>query len=58
MNHYRKALLLGGVLIAIAVLAVFDIIPEEIAQYAPLAVVPFVISGQRSCHVIHRERRA
>lgn len=58
MNHHHKALLLGGVLIAIAVLAVFDIIPEEIAQYAPLAVVPFVISGQRSCQVIRRERRA
>ncbi len=58
MNQYHKALLLGGVLIAIAVLAVFDIIPERIAQYAPLAVVPFVLSGQKSCRPIRRERRA
>jgi len=58
MNQYHKALLLGGVLIAIAVLAVFDIIPEQVAQYAPLAVVPFVVSGRQSCRLIRRERRA
>lgn len=44
MTRTQQALLMGGVLIAIALLAVFDVIPQEIAQYAPLAVVPFVLS--------------
>ena len=57
MIRTQQALLMGGVLIAIALLAVFDIIPEAVAQYAPLAVVPFVLShcragcslGQQGC---------
>jgi hypothetical protein len=57
MNQYHKALLLGAMLIAISVLAVFDIIPEQVAQYAPLAVVPFIVSGQQSCRLFRRERR-
>lgn len=43
MTRTQEALCLGAVLIAIAVLAVFGIIPAEIAQYAPLAVVPWVV---------------
>ncbi len=53
-----KALLLGSILIAIALLAVFDIIPEQIAQYAPIAVVPFLISGQNSCRLGRKGQRA
>jgi hypothetical protein len=50
MNRTHEALLIGFVLIAIALLAVFDIIPEAVAQYAPLAAVPFIVSRQRpSC---------
>ena len=48
MTRTQQALLMGGVLIAIALLAVFDVIPQEIAQYAPLAVVPFVLSLRSS----------
>ena len=48
MTRTQQALLMGGVLIAIALLAVFDVIPEAIAQYAPLAVVPFVLSHRRN----------
>lgn len=48
MTRIQEALLLAVVLNAIAVLAVFDIIPQQVAQFAPLAVVPFVISRRRS----------
>ncbi len=52
MYRIHQALLLGSVLLGIALLAVFDIIPAAIAQYAPLAVVPFIVSRQPSCRVL------
>lgn len=58
MNRFQEALLLAAVLFAIAVLAVFDIIPEAIAQYAPLAVVPFLVSRQRSCRIAGKRAAA
>lgn len=48
MTRTHEALLIGFGLIAIALLAVFDIIPEAVAQYAPLAAVPFIVR-QRPC---------
>jgi hypothetical protein len=48
MTPIQKSLLLASALIVIALLAVFDIIPQEVAQYAPLAVVPFVLSQGRN----------
>jgi hypothetical protein len=51
MTRIQEALLLGFVLLAIALLAVFDIIPQAIAQYAPLAVLPFIVSRQPSCRM-------
>lgn len=47
MTSTQEALCLAVVLIAVAVLAVFDVIPAQVAQYAPLAVVPFVVSRRR-----------
>jgi hypothetical protein len=58
MNPILQALLLGGVLIVIALFAVFDIIPEQVAQYAPLAVVPFLASSQQSCCLFRKGQRA
>ena len=49
MTRTQQALLMGGVLIAIALLAVFDVIPEAVAQYAPLAVVPLVLRRSNAC---------
>jgi hypothetical protein len=49
MTRIQEALCLAIVLLAIAVLAVFDIIPEQIAQYAPLAVVPWIIRRNPAC---------
>lgn len=43
MTRIQEALCLAVVLIAIAVLAIFDVIPEQVAQYAPLAMVPWII---------------
>jgi hypothetical protein len=48
MNRTQEALLIGCALIAIATLAVFDIIPAAVAQYAPLAALPFILRHRRS----------
>ena len=48
MSSTLHAFLLCSAFIAIAVLAVFDVIPAEVAQFAPLAVVPFVIARRDS----------
>lgn len=48
MNRTQEALLIGCALIAIATLAVFDIIPAAFAQYAPLAALPFILRHRRS----------
>ena len=49
MTRIQEALVLGFVLLAIAVLAVFDVIPETVAQYAPLAMVPWIIRRSSGC---------
>ena len=40
MSRIQEALCLAIILLGIAVLAVFEIIPEQVAQFAPLAMVP------------------
>ena len=45
MSHTKRALALGLAMIAISVLAIFGIVPEEFAQFAPallLALFPGV----------------
>lgn len=54
MTRTQEALLLGIALLAIALLAVLGIVPEAVAQYAPLAVVPFIVSRQRSCRMLRK----
>ncbi len=53
MTQIQKALLLAGVMIALGVLAVFDYVPEEFAQFGPvalLAIFPSVWMGKgRRC---------
>ncbi|MBE5073967.1 hypothetical protein IM511_06585 [Erythrobacteraceae bacterium E2-1 Yellow Sea] len=39
MTQIQKALLLASTMLGIAVLAIFGIIPEEIAQFAPIALL-------------------
>ena len=51
MKQYRAPLLLAFAMIAIALLAVFEIVPEEVAQFSPfllLALFPTVWL-RRSC---------
>jgi hypothetical protein len=48
MSSTLYALLIGAAAIAVALLAVFDIIPATVAQMVPLAVVPFVILRRRN----------
>lgn len=48
MSSNSQALLIGSAAIAIALLAIFDIIPETAAQMLPLAMVPFIIRCRRN----------
>lgn len=48
MSPTQEALLIAMAAIAVALLAVFDIIPAQVAQMVPLAVVPFVILRRRA----------
>lgn len=56
MTQTQKALLLAAAMIGIALLAVFDIVPEEVAQFAPfllLALFPSVwLRRGRSCSAV------
>jgi hypothetical protein len=49
MTRISEALCLAAVLTGIAALAVFDVIPAEIAQYVPLAVAVWVVRRSPSC---------
>ncbi|WP_285712337.1 hypothetical protein [Erythrobacter oryzae] len=49
MTRIQEALCLAFVLLALAALAVFDIIPEQVAQFAPLAMVPWIIRRDPAC---------
>ncbi|WP_341713016.1 hypothetical protein [Erythrobacter sp.] len=39
MTHTQKAVAMAGLMIGIGVLAVFEIIPEQVAQFGPLALL-------------------
>lgn len=58
MTRIQQALLLASLLFAVALLAVFGIVPEAVAQYAPLAVVPFIVSNGQDCRGRLSERRS
>lgn len=49
MNRTFQAVSLACALFAVALLAVLGIVPEAVAQYAPLAVVPFLVARQPLC---------
>ena len=58
MSHYRAPLLLAFAMIGIAFLAVLEIVPEEVAQFAPfllLALFPHAwLRSERSCNLLKR----
>lgn len=48
MTPTQEALLIGTGAVAVALLAVFDVIPATIAQIVPLAMLPF-IARRKAC---------
>lgn len=52
MTTLQKSLLLASAMIGIALLAVFEVVPEGAAQFSPLALMvflPWAIGGSRRC---------
>lgn len=51
MTQNSRALVLASVMIGIALLAVFEVVPAEVAQYAPIGLMVFVpwVLRDRSC---------
>ena len=45
MDQIQRALLLAAAMIGIALLAVADVIPESVAQWAPLALIAIAPSA-------------
>ncbi len=39
LTQIQKALLVAGAMLGIAILAVFEIVPEWVGQYAPIALI-------------------
>ncbi|WP_156787288.1 hypothetical protein [Erythrobacter sp. SD-21] len=58
MTQTQKALLLAAAMIGIALLAVYEIVPEEVAQYSPfllLALFPGAwLRDRKSCNLLKR----
>ncbi len=49
MTRIQEALCLALVLFALAALTVFEVIPAEIAQYAPLVMAVWIIRRDPGC---------
>lgn len=52
MTQYRRALALAAAMLVIAGLAVVGVVPEKVAQFAPIALLalfPSVWLGQGRC---------
>lgn len=49
MSSTFYALLIASSAIAVALLAVFDIIPATVAQMVTLALAPFVVARRGAC---------
>lgn len=53
MTRNSRALVLASAMIGIAVLAVFEVVPAEVAQYSPLGLMVFVpwARGDHGCRI-------
>ena len=60
MKQIQKSLLLAAAMIAVAFLAVFEVVPEEVAQIAPfllLALFPTAwLGAERPCNPVKANR--
>lgn len=58
MDRIHQAMLLACAILVVALLAVLGFVPEAVARYAPLAVVPFIVAGKDSCRIAGRREAA
>ena len=58
MKQIQQALLLAAAMIGIALLSVVDIVPEEIAQFAPFALLALfpLVGNRRNCNPFKRSK--
>lgn len=61
MKQIQQALLLAAAMIGIALLSVVDIVPEEIAQFAPFALLAlfpgaWLVGNRRNCNLFKRSK--
>ena len=60
MKQIQKSLLLAAVMITVALLAVFEVVPEEVAQFAPfllLALFPTAwLRAEHPCNPVRANR--
>ena len=57
MTQNSRAFVLASAMIGIALLAVFEVVPAEVAQFAPIGLMVFVawVVAERTCRTA-RER--
>ena len=57
MTQNSRAFVLASAMIGIALLAVFEVVPAEVAQFAPIGLMVFVpwVLAERTCRTA-RER--
>lgn len=60
MKQIYKTLLLAAAMIGVGLLAIFDIVPEKVAQFAPLALLAMFpgawLGRDRCCNVLGRSK--
>ena len=58
MKQIHQTLLLAAAMIIVGLLAIFDIVPEKIAQFAPLALLALFsgawLGRHRCCNILSR----
>ena len=58
LKQIHKTLLLAAAMIGVGLLAIFDIVPEKIAQFAPLALLALFpgawLGRDRCCNILRR----
>ena len=58
MKQIHQSLLLAAAMIVVGLLAIFDIVPEKVAQFAPLALLALFpgacLGRDRCCNILRR----
>tara|TARA_B100000378_G_scaffold218558_1_gene181874 strand:- start:602 stop:787 length:186 start_codon:yes stop_codon:yes gene_type:complete len=58
MKQIHQSLLLAAAMIGVGLLAIFDIVPEKVAQFAPLALLALFpgawLGRDRCCNILRR----